>query len=91
VPAEVHHRLAHPVARQLGLRPVRVEDAHVRDDALLAALSDQENAVRADPGVRRAQDAHAGSGQLERQLPFFDDQIVVAQRLPLLEAHGAGL
>ena len=30
-------------------------------------------------------------GQLERQLTFLDDDVVVAERLPLLEAHGAGL
>ena len=41
--------------------------------------------------MRRADRAHAPGGQLERQLTFLDDDVVVAQRLPLLEVHGAGL
>ena len=41
--------------------------------------------------MRRAQDAHARGRQLERELTFLDDDVVVAERLPLLEAHGGAL
>ena len=59
------------------------------DEAGLVGLPDEQDAVRADPGVRRADRAHAAGRQLERQPTFLDDHIVVAQRLPLLEVHGA--
>ena len=91
VAAQVHHGLAHAVAGQLGLRAVRVVDPDLGDEAALVRLPDQQDPVRADPGVRRADGAHAPGRQLERELTFLDDHVVVAQRLPLLEVHGAGL
>ena len=90
VPAQVHHGLAHAIPGQLGLGAVRIVDAHLGHAAALIGLADQQNAVRADPGVRRADRAHAPGSQLERQLTFLDDHIIVAQRLPLLDVHGAG-
>ena len=42
---------------------------------------------RGHPGVGRAQAADPGRGELEGQRRALDDQVVVAERLPLLEVH----
>ena len=89
--AQVHDRLAHAVARQLGLRAVRVEDPHLGHEAVARRPRDSSSTPsEPTPGVRRAEGAHPRGGQLERKLTFLDDDVVVAERLPLLEAHGAG-
>ena len=90
VAAQVHDRLAHAVAGQLGLGAVGVEDAHLGDEAALVGLAQQQDAVRAHARVGRAEGADALGRELERELAFLDDGVVVAERLPLLEAHGAG-
>jgi hypothetical protein len=88
VAAQVHDRLAHAVAGELGLRPVRVEDAHFGYDFRLVGLAQQQDAVGAHARVRGAQNPHPRRGELERELTLLDDGVVVAERLPLLEAHG---
>ena len=89
--AQVHHRLAHAVARQLGLRAVGVVDAQVGHEAPLVAGTQQQEPVGADPGVGRAERADPLRGQLEGQLALLHERVVVAQGLPLLEAHAAAL
>ena len=86
-PAQVEDRLARAVARQLGLRAVGVEDPQVRDVAGSRWRREQQHAVGEEAEVRLAEPAHAGGRQLERQLVALDDQVVVAEGLPLLEAH----
>ena len=49
--AQVEHRLAGAVARQLGLRAVGVEDPQLGDVAVVGGLDEQQDAVRADPEV----------------------------------------
>ena len=58
-----------------------------RDVAGLARLAQLEHAVGAHPRVAVAQAAHELGVQRRRALAGVDDQVVVAQRLPLLEAH----
>src|SRR4051794_24116469 len=82
---QVHDPLAHAVAGQLRLRAVGVEDPQARHEAGLVGLLDGDDAVGADAAMAVADQAHRvgvhGLG---------DDHVVVAQRLPLLEPHGAG-
>ena len=85
---QVEDRLAHAVAGQLGLRAVGVEDPHLRYEAGLVGLTQQQDAVGAHARVRGAEDPHPRGRELERELPFLDDGVVVAERLPLLETHG---
>ena len=81
--AQVQQRLAGAVARQLGLRAVGVVDPQPRDEAGLVGGREREHAVGADAEVAVAERAHALGID-----PFaFDDQVVVAERLPLLEPH----
>jgi hypothetical protein len=85
--AQVHRRLAYPVSGELGLRAVGVVDADFGDETALGGLAYQQDPVRADARVRSAEAADALGGQLERELSLLDDRVVVAKRLPLLEAH----
>src|ERR687894_489021 len=85
----VHDRLAHAVAGQLGLRAVGVVDHDLGHEAALLRLAHEQDAVRAHPGVPRADAPDPLTGELERKVPLLDDDVVVAERLPLLEAHGA--
>ena len=86
-PAEVQDRLAAAVARQLRLGAVRVEDPQPSDVAGLVRLREQQDPVGGHARVRRADRAHAGRRQLERQRGGLDDHVVVAERVPLLELH----
>ena len=58
--------------------------------ALSRGLVEQQDAVAAHPGVRRAERAHARGRQLDAELALLDDRVVVAQGLPLLEPHSGG-
>ena len=51
----------------------------------LGRLAQQEDPVRADAGVRIADALDAAGRELERQGPLLEDEVVVAERLPLLE------
>ncbi len=82
---QVHDRLARAVARQLGLRPVGVEDAQVGDESGLVGLAQQQDAVGADAEVAVAQRAHPIGAQRRASRRCSSDEVVVAQRLPLLE------
>src|SRR3954468_17333050 len=88
VSAQVHDGLAYAVAGQLGLGAVRIEDAQLGYEVVVCGLTQQQHAVGADARVRGAQDPYARRRELERKLPLLDDGVVVAERLPLLEAHG---
>ena len=82
--AQVEQRLAGAVAGQLGLGAVGVVDPQARDVAGLVGGREREHAVGADAEVAVAQRAHAVGADPGR----LDDQVVVAERLPLLELHG---
>ena len=86
-PAQVQDRLARAVARQLGLRAVGVEDPQVGHVLGVLAAATAQHPVGEHAEVAVAQPAHARGRELERQLVALDDQVVVAQRLPLLESH----
>ena len=83
--AQVEQRLAGAVARQLGLRAVGVVDPQPRDVAGLVGGREREHAVGADAEVPVAQGAHLVGVDAGR----LDDEVVVAERLPLLELHGS--
>ena len=85
--AQVEDRLAGAVAAELGLRAVGVEDLQARDVAGLAGRVEHEHAVGADAGVAVAQGADRIGLQRRVQPGSLDDHVVVAQGLPLLEAH----
>ena len=87
VAAQVENRLARPVARQLGLGAVGVEDPQLGDEGRVVAAREQQHPVGADPEVRIAEPLDARRRQLPGQLVGLDDQVVVAERLPLLESH----
>ena len=86
--AQVEDRLARAVARQLGLRAVGVEDPQVGDVRRVARLRESSRTPSAPTPKCGSQSRRTRAGrQLERQLVALDDQVVVAERLPLLEAH----
>ena len=85
--AEVHERLASPVAGQLGLGSVGVEDAQTGDMLGIRRRLEQQDPVGEHARVRGADGADPGFGQLERERLALDDQVVVAEGLPLLEVH----
>ena len=87
--AQVQDRLARAVAGELGLGAVRVEDPQARDEPRLVGLGEQQDPVRADAGVRRADAPDPRRRQLERERALLEDHVVVAERLPLLEVHRA--
>ena len=86
-PAQVEDRLARAVARQLGLRAVRVEDLQPRDEAGRRGPRQCEDAVRARAGVAVAEAAHGGGREREGQILCVDDHVVIPKCLPLLEPH----
>ena len=86
--AEVEDRLARAVARELGLRAVRVEDPQPGDEAGLVGRRELEHAVAARAGVPVAEPPDALGRERERERVALHDQVVVAERLPLLEPHG---
>ena len=87
--AQVEDRLAGAVARQLGLRAVGVEDPQPRDEAGLRRRRELEHAVGAGAEVAVAEPRAPASGVSSNgERVALDDQVVVAQGLPLLEAHG---
>src|SRR5205823_8164716 len=90
-PAEIQDRLARAVARQLGLRAVRVEDPQPRDVSALVRLRQQQDPVRPDSRVGAAEQPNALRRELEREVCRLDDDVVVAERLPLLESHERGI
>ena len=87
--AQVEDRLARAVARQLGLGAVGVEDPQVGHVRGVRRRREQQHAVGER---RRSAPSHSrrtrAGGELERELVALDDQVVVAEGLPLLEAHG---
>ena len=85
--AQVEHRLAGAVARELGLRAVGVEDPQLGHVALVGGLAEQQDAVGADPEVGLADAPDPLLGELPGQRRRLDDDVVVAERLPLLELH----
>ncbi len=87
VPAQVEDRLARPVAGQLGLGAVGVEDPQLGDELGVLAAREQQHPVGADPEVRVAEPLDPLRVQLPGKVLRLDDQVVVAQRLPLLESH----
>ena len=88
--AQVEDRLARAVAAELGLRAVGVEDPQARDEAGLVGRAEDEHAVGADAGVAVAQRGARAPGSVAApELGGLDDDVVVAERLPLLEAHRA--
>ena len=86
--AQVEDRLARAVARQLGLGAVGVEDAQV-GDVPGSSAGRAEHAVGEHAEVPRAERRTRAARQLKRELVALDDQVVVAERLPLLESHPA--
>ena len=85
--AEVEDRLTGAVARQLGLGAVGVEDPQVGHICGVARRGEQQHAVGEDPEVPLAHAPDARGGQLEGELIPLEDQIVVAEGLPLLEGE----
>ena len=86
--AQVEHRLAGAVARQLGLRAVRVEDPQLGDVArrrrpARAAGSPSEPTPKCGSQIRRTRSGVSSHGSVVA----LDDHVVVAERLPLLEPH----
>ena len=86
VAAQVEDRLSCPVARQLCLRAIRVEDPQLGDEVGIVAAREQQHPVGADAEVRIAEPLHPRRRQLPGERLRLDDQVVVAQRLPLLES-----
>ena len=87
--AQVEDRLAGAVARQLGLRAVRVEDPQARDEAgLRRARRARARRRRRARSAGRTAAAPARAVSSNGTLGGLDDEVVVAQGLPLLEAHG---
>ena len=89
VAAQVEDRLAGAVAGELGLGAVGVEDPQLGDELRVLAAREQQDPVGADPEMRVAEPLDPLRGQLPGQPLCLEDQVVVAQRLPLLEFHGA--
>ena len=87
-PAQVEDRLARAVARQLGLRAVGVEDPQPGDEAGLVGRGELEHAVaRRARSAGRTAAAPAAALSSNGSSPRLHDQVVVAEGLPLLEAH----
>ncbi len=57
VTAQVEDRLPRPVARELGLGAVRIEDPQRGDELGVVAAREQQHPVGADPEVRIAEPA----------------------------------
>ena len=89
--AQVQDRLAGAVARQLGLRAVGVEDPQLGDVPGSRGLESSSTPSANRPKCGVAQQPHTRGGQLEGKLVALDDQVVVAEGLPLLEAHRHGV
>src|SRR5687767_9554199 len=89
---QIQDRLARTVSRQLRLGAVGVEDAKQRLRAPVGRLAQQQHSVRVAAEVGRADAPDALGGQLEGERVALDDDVVVAERLPLLEPdpHGPG-
>ena len=86
--AQVQDGLAGAVARQLRLGAVGVEDPQLGDVLRgIGRLREQQDAVGADPEVRRTDRPDALRGQLERDVIGLEHDVVVAERLPLRESH----
>ncbi len=70
-PAQVEDRLARAVARQLGLRAVRVEDPQARDEARLLGFGQQQDPVGEDSrcGRRRSRGCARASARTAAAWP----------------------
>jgi hypothetical protein len=79
-----------PLPESSASEPSGIEDAQPGHVAALRRLAEHQDAVGADAGMGGAEPAHALRGQLEGELALLHDQVVVAERLPLLEGHVAG-
>ena len=87
--AQVHDRLAGAVARELGLRAVGVEDPQLGHEAALARAARAAARRRRRRRVGVAQPATRAGVSSKGSSSRLDDEVVVAERLPLLELHGA--
>ena len=77
-----------PLPDSSASRAVGVVDAELGDEAALVGLAQQQDAVGADAGVRRAEAPDRSGVSSKGSSRSLDDRVVVAERLPLLEAHG---
>ncbi len=91
VTPQVEDRLPRPVARQLRLGAVGVEDPQLGDELGVLAAREQQDAVGPHAEVRVAEPLDPPRVQLPREPFGLEDQIVVPQRLPLLEFHERSL
>ena len=72
------------VARELRLAPVGVQDPH---PGRPGGGADHEDPVAAGAQIGMTDPLRAGRRQLERQIGLLDDQVGVADPVPLLEPH----
>src|SRR5947209_1069713 len=91
VAVQIEDRLAGAVARELGLGPVRVEDLQPSYGVRLLGPMKHQHAVGPHPAVDVTQAPYVPGRKRERELLRLEDQVVVAQRLPLLEPHASPL
>ena len=92
VAPQVEDRLAGPVARELGLGAVGVEDPQLGDELGVLAAREQQHPVGADPEMGVAEPLRpAPRVSSQGSVVRLDDQVVVAERLPLLESHRRSL
>src|SRR5205085_10409787 len=66
-----------------------VEDPKSRDVTRLVRLGQQQDPIREHSGMPGANGADARRRELEIQARGLNDRVVIAERLPLLEVHGA--
>ena len=92
LPAQVEDRLTRSVPGQLGFGAVRVEYPQLGGKALVRRPGKEQDSVRVASEMRRADTAHPFRRELERERVALEDDVVVAERLPLLEpqAHCRG-
>ena len=91
VPPQVEDRLARPVAGELGLGAVGVEDPQRSDELGIVTARQQQHPVGADAEVRVADPLHPRLGQLPGQRLGLEIDVVIPQRRPLLESHEPSL
>jgi len=75
-------------AEELGLGAVGVEDPQLSDELRVLAALQQQHSVGADAEMRVAEPLDPLLVQLPGEVLRLQDQVIVAQRLPLLEFHG---
>src|SRR5262249_2691310 len=75
----------------LGLGAVGIEDSKVGDEVRVLAARKEQHAVAADPEMGVAEARDPGRGELPGKPIRLEDQVVVAEGLPLLESHRRSL